>query len=677
MPCLVRTTGGYRRASLVAGTGFETTTWGRRGTYVMADDLNDTAAVLDAFEQAPAMLAFYEGDPLVVTASNAMARSVLGAQVGDRATAAGVGEVGTQRLVDLVQQVMTSGQLRSVEACGVVVAGAQGEQTELLLDVVARPCFSSDGSVRGVATVATVAAVPSMGGQGAQTAGRGPAAPVEAGRELTTALQDAILPASLPVTPGAQIAARYLLAQSQAGGGWFDAVALDDGRVVLVVGDVVGHGIGAAVVMGELRAIFDERVRVDGDLGAALRLLDQRAQRNEAARASTVCAAVLDPATGVLRYATAGHPPPLVVCDGDHATYLPASGGTALGAGGPFPVSEHQLAVDDLVLLYSDGLVEGAGHPPGRGTVQLARLAASVHEAERAPGGGADAGLVTRWCERLMVQACRTGCDDDIVLLALRRTEPAPPLDLTLVADDSALAVVRRELRRWLARVGVAGLDETVLQHSLGELVGNAVEHGYSHVEPDARPQCRVRVQVEHRPGGLVDVTVTDQGDWREPSDATDRGRGLAMVQGFCDELDLTHGPSGTTVRVRHRPRVSAELLVASGSARQGERRLEFEHRHGELLVHGPVDAAGADRLRRRLATHTQGGTRPLLLDLTDATLLGSGGVQAVLDLLRLDHGLRVLAPLGSPAQHVLELARLPYATRRTEPDDGPGSLPS
>ncbi len=639
----------------------------------MADDLNDTAAALEAFEQAPAMLAFYEGDPLVVTASNAMARSVLGASVGDPASAAGVGEVGTRRLVDLVQQVMASGELCSTAACRVVVAGERGEPTELSLDVVARPCFSSDGSVRGVATVATVAVVA---GQDAPRPGRGPAAPVEAGREMTTALQDAILPASLPVTPGAQIAARYLLAQSQAGGGWFDAVALDDGRVVLVVGDVVGHGIGAAVVMGELRAIFDERVRVDGDLGAALQLLDQRAQRNPAARASTVCAAVLDPATGVLRYATAGHPPPLVV-SGDHATYLPASGGTALGAGGPFPVAEHQLAVDDLVLLYSDGLVEGAGHPPGRGTVQLARLAATVHEAERAPGGGADAGLVTRWCEQLMVQACRTGCDDDIVLLALRRTEPSPSLDLTLVADGSALAVVRRELRRWLARVGVAGLDETVLQHSLGELVGNAVEHGYSHVEADARARCRVRVQVEHRPGGLVDVTVTDQGDWREPSEATDRGRGLAMVQGFCDELDLTHGPSGTTVRVRHRPRVSAELLVASGAPRQGERRLEFEHRHGELLVHGPVDAAGADRLRRRLATHTQGGTRPLLLDLTDTTLLGSGGVQAVLDLLRLGHGLRVLAPLGSPAQHVLELARLPYATHRGGADNGTGRLPS
>ena len=90
---------------------------------------------------------------------------------------------------------------------------------------------------------------------------------------------------------------------------------------------------------------------------------------------------------------------------------------------------------------------------------------------------------------------------------------------------------------------------------------------------------------------------------------------------------------------------------------------MELEHGDGELVVTGPVDAVAADRLRRELATATRGGTQPLLLDLSGVTLLGSAGVQTIFDVVRLDRGLRVLAPAGSPAQHVLHLVQLPYST--------------
>lgn len=617
----------------------------------MVDDPNDRTAALDAFEQAPVMLSVCEGDPLVVTASNAMARAWFGT-VGGRAGTGDGTRGGASPWSDLLQQVVSTGEACTARDWSLRTADDQGREVELHLDVVLRPCFSDDGSVSGVTTMAVETAPSSR---------RRPLPPTTSSREVTTALQDAILPAGLPVTPGAQVAARYLLAQDDAGGDWFDAVALEDGRVLLVVGDVVGHGIGAAVLMGELRAIFDERVRPDGDIAAALEVLDRRAQRHDAARAATVCAAVLDPATGRLRYATAGHPPPLVVDADGRATYLPTSGGPALGAGGPFAVSEHDLAVDDLLLLYSNGLVERAHHEPTRGTVELAELAGQVRT--RTLGDGV---AVDRWCEQLLHSASRDGYHDDIVLLGLQRTRAVPALDLALPADPTTVGVARAELRRWLTAVGVGGLDETVLQHSVGELVTNAVEHAYADVPPDRRPDCRVRVQVDHLPGGVVEVVVTDQGAWLEPRSATGRGRGLAMVQGFCDELAVEHGPGGTTVRVRHRPRRAAELLVGSGlGPRRSGQVLELVQRDGELVVRGPVDAAGADELRRQLAKHTRGGTQPLLLDLGEATLLSSGGVQAVLDLLRLDRGLRVLAPLGSPAQHVLELARLPYATHR------------
>src|SRR6478735_10461376 len=109
------------------------------------------------------------------------------------------------------------------------------------------------------------------------------------------AVQDAMLPSGLPMPQGVALAARYFLAETDAGGDWFDAIALDDGRLVVSVGDVAGCGVEAAMLSGELRAVFDDRVRDEGDLNAGLEALDSRARRSPEARATTVCVAVLDP----------------------------------------------------------------------------------------------------------------------------------------------------------------------------------------------------------------------------------------------------------------------------------------------------------------------------------------------------------------------------------------------
>ena len=392
-----------------------------------------------------------------------------------------------------------------------------------------------------------------------------------------------------------------------------------------------------------------------------------------------MCAAVLDPATGLLRYVTAGHPPPLVLRPDDGATYLPGSGGAALGGGRPLSVAEHRLAVDDLLLLYSDGLVQHPRRSPAHSTVELSHLAGEVHEHERRPGagdsetGGAGPQLVQRVCAGVLDRASRVGFYDDIVLLGAHRTEPASPLELTLAAEPAALGRMRDELGRWLAALGVSRLDETVLQHSVGELVGNAVEHAYAGRAPDDRVGCEVRVEVRHTSTGVVELTVTDRGSWREPVASNARGRGLAMVQGFCDALEVVHSPAGTCVKVRQQPRRSADLLVGAPSevGPRADVPLELVPRPGELCVSGPLDAAGADRLRHALPLCTQGGTAPCLLDLSETSLLASAGVQAILDLLRINPALRVLAPLGSPAQHVLELVAVPYSTHRASPSSG------
>ena len=133
-----------------------------------------------------------------------------------------------------------------------------------------------------------------------------------AAHDVVLTLQRNLLPAGLPVLPGVRIAAHYLVAAAEqaAGGDWFEAVPVD-GRVVAVVGDVVGHGAEASAVMGQLRAVLVEFLLDGDDLPTALARLDRFASRMPGARGATVCLAIVDPDDRSVRYACAGHPPPL------------------------------------------------------------------------------------------------------------------------------------------------------------------------------------------------------------------------------------------------------------------------------------------------------------------------------------------------------------------------------
>ena len=106
-----------------------------------------------------------------------------------------------------------------------------------------------------------------------------------------TDLQDALLPADLPVAPALDVSATYLLAadDARAGGDWFDAIVRSDGTVALVVGDTVGQGIKASAVMGQLRAVLHERLLADDSIPEALRSLDRYARVHPESHAATVC----------------------------------------------------------------------------------------------------------------------------------------------------------------------------------------------------------------------------------------------------------------------------------------------------------------------------------------------------------------------------------------------------
>jgi anti-sigma regulatory factor (Ser/Thr protein kinase) len=483
--------------------------------------------------------------------------------------------------------------------------------------------------------------------------GRSPAESPKDG--LLLQLQDAVLPKGLPVLPGVEVAARYLLADdADTGGDWFDAVPLADGRMVVVVGDVVGHGIEASVAMGELKTLFEERVRVDGDLVAALELLDARARRLQQSRSTTVCAATLDPATGELCYCTAGHPPPVVVTAEGEAVYLPATGAGPLASGHRFTTARHTLGPGEVLLLYSDGLVERPGRSASQNTVDLLRVAADAVSDAVAAGEAVASSTCRRTLEQLTASS---GYDDDITLLVVQRVPAPPPLSLRLPAVPDALRTVRADLDTWLRALRVAPLDRMAVQHAVGELVSNAVEHAYDDV--DVRHPLAVDARLTS--GGMVEFVVADRGRWRSNSPDR-RGRGLALASGLLDEFELVHDDGGTRACGRHRVSNPAELLRGTSAPASGETSPTYALGVIDDVLHaaGSLDAEAAVDLRAGLNRASRGGSRRVTVDLAEVDLLCSAAVQSLYEA-RSAGPIELIAPMGSPAQHVLELVRLPY----------------
>ncbi len=178
---------------------------------------------------------------------------------------------------------------------------------------------------------------------------------------------------SLPVG----VTYRAAAAELQVGGDWYDIIALEDGGAVFVVGDAVGHNLGATTAMGQLRSAIHATAPFVPDPAALLGRADVIAGRISGAECATVAAARLDPATGELSYATAGHPPILIVHADGSTSYL--SGGRGLPVGitrQPRQAATTRLAVGDLMVMYTDGLYERRAESPDVGLARLAALAA-------------------------------------------------------------------------------------------------------------------------------------------------------------------------------------------------------------------------------------------------------------------------------------------------------------
>ena len=631
-----------------------------------AEELERLRLLAAAFEHTPVMLGVVAGPDLRMMALNASARALVG-DPGAGATLDGWPGLDRQELEERCREVLETGRRFVSRERRVDPAPRGGPHAEVYLDIMLSPLVGEDGSVRAVVGTARDVSARVRARRAAGSPATESAQRQHVSAELLVELQDALLPKGLPVPQGAQLAARYVLAEDRTatGGDWFDAIPLADGRVVTLAGDVVGHGLEASVVMGELKTLFEERVRQDGDLVAALELLDQRAVREPAARAATVCATALDPASGALAYCTAGHPPPLVVAAASgRASFLPASGAGPLGSGLPFTVVDHRLEVGDLLLLYSDGLVERPG--ASRNSLELARVAEEAFRGARPARGAGEEQVVDRVCRHTVeVMTQLLGHRDDIVVLAMQRVPPVAPLDVVFPTFPDTLRVVRAEVEDWLAPLHVSVLDQVAVQHAVGELVSNVIEHAYPGRAGKDRPVC---LTAELLPDGFVRLGVTDQGRWRHESPSPGRGRGLAMVTGFMDHFMFEHDGSGSRATIRHRLSRPAPVLMGRQGAPARAATGAFALTREDAFVHvtGIVDDRSAGELRRGIATATRGGTAGVVVDLGGVTMLASAGVQVLYEELAaggLPSVVRLVAPMGSPAQHVLDVVRLPYQT--------------
>jgi GAF domain-containing protein len=203
-------------------------------------------------------------------------------------------------------------------------------------------------------------------------------------RRLAQALQRRLLPRRIAGIEGVEVATRYLPASDSLGGDWYDAFAVAPGQIVLAVGDVVGHGLGAAAVMAQLRAAL-RAYAIDGHPpGEVVERVNRMMWQLGPNAMTTLTYLVVEPASESIELVTAGHPPPLVIGASGSAAYLPLTGGIALGATptAGYAAATHPLPLGATVMLYTDGLVERRGPSIDTGLEELRALAAGAGDLE-------------------------------------------------------------------------------------------------------------------------------------------------------------------------------------------------------------------------------------------------------------------------------------------------------
>jgi serine phosphatase RsbU (regulator of sigma subunit)/anti-sigma regulatory factor (Ser/Thr protein kinase) len=356
---------------------------------------------------------------------------------------------------------------------------------------------------------------------------------------IAQTFQRSLLPERLPEIPGLSVAARYLPAREEAkvGGDWYDVLELPGDSVGLVMGDVVSHGIRAASIMGQIRSAIRAYALDRESPGGTLTKLNTVVRGLDKRETATAVYFALDLVERTFCFASAGHPPPLVIDPAGDARFLEEGRSVPLGAhaGTRYREAVVRLEPGSTIVLYTDGLVERRGSSLNQGLERL------VSEASGRPAEPESL------CDRLI--GALVGDQpppDDVALLAAHvGTVPGERLELELPCRPSTLAPLRRMLRHWLSGVRASPVELQDILVAVSEAATNAIEHAYGPIEASYRVEG-------WRSEDRVMVTVTDSGSWRERR-SVERGRGTHLMRELMDGFELYASGAGTVVELERR----------------------------------------------------------------------------------------------------------------------------
>ncbi|MFE1753382.1 SpoIIE family protein phosphatase [Streptomyces anandii] len=347
-------------------------------------------------------------------------------------------------------------------------------------------------------------------------------------------LQDSMLPHIPARMAGCDIATRYLPGTllGRVGGDWFDSVKLPGARTALVVGDVMGHGLNSAAMMGQLRTAVQTMAALDLPPAQLLRNLDDLAQRLGDTYLATCLYAVYDPIAGELSLANAGHIPPVLVRADGRSELLELPTGAPIGVGGvPFEAVRVRVRPGDRLVMCTDGLVEVRGEDIGVGLATLCESAAH-------PAASMDDACDT------IIRALNTrgGRKDDVALLMARLNgiEPDDVAEWRLARDPAEVGRARAAVREQLHTWGLARLADPA-ELMVSELVTNAVRH--SHGRPVELRLVRgdtLLCEVDDDDHELPTLLSAGPGD--------ESGRGLRVVSTLAREWGTSRTAGGKTV---------------------------------------------------------------------------------------------------------------------------------
>ncbi|MFH8976345.1 SpoIIE family protein phosphatase [Streptomyces sp. NPDC017890] len=486
----------------------------------------DDLPVRDVLDRVPALVALVHGpDHRLAYVNDAYVAAFGMPDLGERAGEA-LPELDELGLFPLLDQVQRSGRPRTLKSR----KAPDGRSYTFTCTPVTEGDSGGGRGDRGVLVFATdvtdhaEAAARLRASEGRQ-------------RETAVTLQRSLLPQELEEPDDLRVAATYHPGGTEAavGGDWYDVITLGGGRTALVIGDVMGRGVRAAAVMGQLRTAVRAYARLDLPPHEVLQLLDGLATEIDANQIATCVYAIHDPNEGRLVYASAGHLPILVRDENGTVQRADEPTGPPLGTGGWMHASGSiALTPGSTAVLYTDGLVERRNEDLDEGIAAL----------ERALSGATGSPQVI--CDRLVRSAGVTPeHDDDVAVLVLQHpARKGPQAELFRNAALELLGGVEAapRARAFASGVLTSWRFPTDL-HDLGvlatsELVANSLQHG--------TPPMRLRLRRTDR---RLIVEVTDGDDHlprrRRAEPVDESGRGIAIVATIASNWGSRRTPGG------------------------------------------------------------------------------------------------------------------------------------